>query len=677
MEAEFSSSKIESSQQSVTFQNGENAPECDEQQAEFDALQENEYDYQDTTEARLPDERMQDSPKRARFGNGMTDMPGITKHLPVPLELVQTLLQSAGDGVSILGDAQYLASKDMWRIPTNQSSQGRKCVINPGITHDGTSVAILFIKRDNNDFLVKFHCTSGQCVTCPNPTIGCISMDMDTYKWQIKLSHDSNSQTEVLLQQAEAAAAVLQQQAAAVESYVRSLKSYNPRICEILSRLAALEPSFYGENSKLWLQHSARFGYLDADTQMALWNRHLGDTHLSHGSAVGELRDLSRADNPPPDNKALNNYDYVKRVVMSEYGLCMFGETATFAQRDHSLIDDSMLKTLTYINKKHLFRMFAFEFYYDSVESQDGMVKYKKKRFIDSWIKDADKSVYQFADIDPRKGTPSSAVYNMWGGFYVQRIPRNISAIVGELSARIIAHIRTAFACENTKLNDFILDLLAHYHHKPWVRTNVVMFIYGLRSHGMGKPWFTDLIGALMGSTAYAELYKLERPLFRKHSRLCPGRIVVHIEETNDFRRFHSDLKYLTTASKLPVDCKEMLLVQPTHNYANFIITADTMNAVFVPFDDPCIFAIKVSSGNIGDDNYFYTILDDIKNPAVLRDFYDYLGTRDLSRFEENGMQSEIPKTDFWMSCLRMGRTRSVIHSFQQVRPCATPSSAS
>jgi hypothetical protein len=249
MTSELSTSKHEYFQPTETFWNDEDAPDSDDKQAEeFDAMQEADYEsydcMQDAPEVvthqqleRLPDDLMQedapcsgpempdqqmadtetqmslpnldapsgggasnlddnlpskghshkhsDSAKRARVG--MTGMPETTKPLPVPLEMVQTLLQSAGDGVSILGDTHYIASKDIWRISTNQTSKSRKCLIKSGITHDGPSVAVLFIKRDKTDFCVKYQCTSRQCVNCPNPTIGYVSLDMDTILWKIKL----------------------------------------------------------------------------------------------------------------------------------------------------------------------------------------------------------------------------------------------------------------------------------------------------------------------------------------------------------------------------------------------------------------------------------------------------------------------------------------------------------
>ncbi len=72
--------------------------------------------------------------------------------------------------------------------------------------------------------------------------------------------------------------------------------------------------------------------------------------------------------------------------------------------------------------------------------------------------------------------------------------------------------------------------------------------------------------------------------------------------------------------------------------------------------------AIKVSSEKIGDTTYFDRLFDDIKDPLVLRDFYDYLGTVDLSAYNGGGMQFNIPKTAFWRDCVLMGA--SAIHTF-------------
>jgi hypothetical protein len=87
------------------------------------------------------------------------------------------------------------------------------------------------------------------------------------------------------------------------------------------------------------------------------------------------------------------------------------------------------------------------------------------------------------------------------------------------------------------------------------------------------------------------------------------------------------------------------------------------MNAVFVPYDDRRIFAIRVSNDKIGNTSYFDALFEDTANPAVLRDFYDFLGsTRDLRKYKNSGMQWATPKTEFWASCVRMGA--SSMHSF-------------
>ncbi len=98
------------------------------------------------------------------------------------------------------------------------------------------------------------------------------------------------------------------------------------------------------------------------------------------------------------------------------------------------------------------------------------------------------------------------------------------------------------------------------------------------------------------------------------------------------------------------------------YNYTNIIITANIMTALYVSFDDRRICALKVPQEKIGNKEYFDEIFADITNPFCLRDFYDYLGTRDLSRFGAAGMQCAIPKTAFKGECIQMGA--SSIHTF-------------
>jgi hypothetical protein len=460
--------------------------------------------------------------------------------------------------------------------------------------------------------------------------------------------------SQVQLSQAQLSQAQLPQMEA-VKGHVDSLKSYNPRVGVILAHIAAADPALYIEYRNLWLKHSAYFGYPCSDTQMVVWN-----SIQNSAPDVAELGELSSADNPPKGDKALNTYGFVKRVVMSEYGLMKFEENVGYAKRKRSNIDDSMMNTLEYLPKEKLSTLLAEKFYHDRAVADDGSVSYKRRRFVDKWIEDDEKKSYNGVDVDPSGGKRlSSRTFNLWGGFDVQKIPRDISATVGERSDRIRRHICEELASGITELYDFILDLVAHYLYRPDVRTNVLMFIYGLQ--GAGKSWFTDLLKALMGIAAYGETDSPENHLFGKHGHLWLGRIVIHIAEAKNLRDLHKNLKNIVTAVTMTYEQKFQDLKE-ARNYSNIIVTANIMSAVYVPHDDRRVCAMKVSSKRIGNKEYFDRLFADISDPATLRDFYDYLGTRDLSCYGHGGMQFAVPRTAFWHECVRMGA--SSIHTF-------------
>jgi phage/plasmid-associated DNA primase len=124
---------------------------------------------------------------------------------------------------------------------------------------------------------------------------------------------------------------------------------------------------------------------------------------------------------------------------------------------------------------------------------------------------------------------------------------------------------------------------MAQYLYRAGVRTQVLIFIYGLQ--GAGKSWFTDLLGALMGATAYAETNDPDNHLFAKHSGMWLGRIVVHIEEAKRLRAVHDKLKNIVTMVRLSYEEKYQPQKTAT-NFTNIIITTNISNAVYVPFDD-------------------------------------------------------------------------------------------
>jgi hypothetical protein len=121
--------------------------------------------------------------KRAR----MTHTSSSGKVFPVPIQIIQRLLQLAGDNKSTLASPQYLPEEDKWKIQCDQHGQGRKCLFDPAITHDSNN-ALLFIERFESGFRVEYQCMSSECSSYAKPILGYISMNAETVEWQIALT---------------------------------------------------------------------------------------------------------------------------------------------------------------------------------------------------------------------------------------------------------------------------------------------------------------------------------------------------------------------------------------------------------------------------------------------------------------------------------------------------------
>ena len=434
-----------------------------------------------------------------------------------------------------------------------------------------------------------------------------------------------------------------------VYEIVEGLLTYREELCTILQSLSnALDHDF----SSLWLRYSLHFGYYKASTQLDMWQRSAavawGKDRLD--MSLAELRRLHREDNP--QDKASLTYEHVARIIQHRYGLCFFTGQAVYARRQRNKADHSMERRLTYLNKEKLSALLASEVYYETSEDDEGQLK--PMRFLDRWVRDPNKEQWESVDVDPSEGRLLSRfTYNLWSGFDVEKIrPNNYhdGDGLGDASALIRKHIFEVMANESQPIYEFIMDYMAHLLYKPYQRTDVLWFMFG--EQGAGKSFITDLLRGLMGEQSYMESNKPEHELFSKHGHGWLSKIVVHIEEAKDLKRFHNNLKNLVTAKYLEYE-EKFQSTKTAANYTNLIITANSMNAIFVPHDDRRCFAIRASSRYIQNEAYFQRLFASIQDPHVLRDFYDYCGQRDLSKYKK-GMQSFIPKTDFFNECVSL-----------------------
>ena len=109
-----------------------------------------------------------------------------TRPPPFPLRVLQDMLVSAGDTVSVPTGSTWIDHEEAWQVQCNQGRNARKCMINKEKTHDSNN-CILFVTKFQRRLKVKYHCTSMGCSGCTNIILGYVSMDSEL-EWQHELS---------------------------------------------------------------------------------------------------------------------------------------------------------------------------------------------------------------------------------------------------------------------------------------------------------------------------------------------------------------------------------------------------------------------------------------------------------------------------------------------------------
>jgi hypothetical protein len=106
--------------------------------------------------------------------------------LPFRLPVLQALIETAGDTVTVLTGETYLENS-LWRIQGDQRRQTRTCLATPGATHDSNN-CLLFVEKFDGRFRIKYHCTATHCSQHDKTILGYVFFDPAACEWKSTLS---------------------------------------------------------------------------------------------------------------------------------------------------------------------------------------------------------------------------------------------------------------------------------------------------------------------------------------------------------------------------------------------------------------------------------------------------------------------------------------------------------
>lgn len=511
--------------------------------------------------------------------------------LPVPIQVVQHLLALAGDTVSKLGAVQYLAQEEQWQIQGDQRAQGRKCLLRQGVTHDSNN-ALLFVDRVETGFRVHYQCmAAGCCIGRLKPIIGYISMNTQTFDWQIALTPQQPMDDEDIMTDADQVQGEPEEPLAA-----SSTAHQGPEDCNMADE-------GQGEDR------------MDEEEE----------------ESQEPPPDIELVDPPhDPENPDLNTYEMVKE---------RFEKKCLKVKGPHCYVRTEEGHPEPYLHKHtDLIQCFANLKYWGYKGD-----KLMKLPFVPEWIQDAGNRTVEKIVVDPRNTMQN--VYNMWKGFDAEKLPPLSEDRIHELIEPITKHFNDVVTSGVSDHTEFLHHYLANIVKRPWQKSQVAISLYGEQGCGKGII-FEFFRNKVLGSHCSYQTSRPEIDLFGRFANGAVNRVCIQVDEVKSLHDHCDQLKDFITNPTVNYEQKgkDSIVVS---NFANLILTSNNANALTVSTDDRRFALFHCKSTHKGNHEYFTELGAHLERPEVARAYYQYLMAMDLGAYPIS-FQHKRPITEYY-----------------------------
>lgn len=249
------------------------------------------------------------------------------------------------------------------------------------------------------------------------------------------------------------------------------------------------------------------------------------------------------------------------------------------------------------------------------------LLKYNDFSFIDAWTTCIDKQYYKTMDFSPNEYCPKD-VYNLFTGFVYDDDNNDYE----EKNIKLfLDHIKYLVNDEN-EVYEYILNWLAHIIQQTQRKTEAAIVLYS-KKEGVGKNAFTDLVSKIF--KGYETTINLEHLTKNFNSILSNKLILIGDEISPKAKEMNNELKTAITRKEINIEYKGVDPIK-IKDRSNFIFTTNNELAFRVSDEDRRYCLIECPTEK-KDSTYFNNLYKDIDDDSKVKQFYNFLKTRDIS----------------------------------------------
>jgi len=271
--------------------------------------------------------------------------------------------------------------------------------------------------------------------------------------------------------------------------------------------------------------------------------------------------------------------------------------------------------------------------------------------FIKQWLQDPKKRTYFLTGlfppgvnlpINPIDASDVNYAYSLWKDWRVVHIPRLISDVSSQV---LLLRSHTQYLWnENTEFINYVEKYIAYILRNPGVKTGVCIALKAIHG-GEGKNTWFDIHSKLFGDNLCVAVQNHDRDWFGAFNEVIHEKIWIHMEEiSKDLIRknIKQFLSYITSTSETINFKGGQKRVKPS--YSNYFLTFNTQGIEGLPGVQRRLFIHEFErSKPKRDHEYFQELYRRMNNDQVIRGYYDYLMSLDISKYKP----TEFPQTSY------------------------------
>ena len=385
---------------------------------------------------------------------------------------------------------------------------------------------------------------------------------------------------------------------------------------------------------------------------------HLEDTAVFLGSMSVDDKAQSSSET------ASGNNSEIQPIVVRDYATVKKEFEKRWFHLKHPTSFVEVTSEDTFYNKLADFKLNEGLIVYEDVESVKGSKKTCERPFLDKWLKDPTKRIYDKEDFLPPPLACPSNVYNLFQGLRaagLQSTPPDAQVNLQPI-LDFLAHLCGESHSTVKKGTKYFIDWLANIVQLPGTLPGVAIVIQS--PQGTGKNMFASFFGRrVLGGTLFESSARVDTFFSTFAEGLSKKVFVVLNEVEGSMTKKHlGEIKEAITDEKIPYERKNFQRVF-IKNFARQLWFTNNTKPVHLEPSDRRFVAFQIE--NVPDRDYFKQLAAWMADDINVRVFYDFLMARDIAKWDAVG---DRPKTAYYTALKRMSLSMLdswLIHEFE------------